>query len=133
VYQTEITIEVSFSRQEKTEYQKIENSARDFYVDFRDVKGDKITKHYLKLTQKLAPLRVACAGGKYPLPSSVGEVGDAGVGDSLACDDEAEGGVSTKKAARGSSVNFSDFVFTSKLNVLIAELEKIRDTDPSCE
>lgn len=58
------------------------------------------------------PLRVACAGGKYPLPESVGEK----------CEDN------DKKMK---PVKFSNFAFTSKLRVLLKELERIRDSDPS--
>lgn len=115
----------------------METFARDFYVDLRRVKGNEITKYYLKLTQKLMPLRVACAGGKYPLPSSFDEVvgdpdGDDGLGASDD-EDEADGEGSAKRVSRKSSVKFSDFAFTSKLKVMIAELEKIRDKDSSCK
>lgn len=58
------------------------------------------------------PLRVACAGGKYPLPESVGEM----------CEDNHK---------KMKPVEFSNFAFTAKLQVLIKELERIRDSDPS--
>jgi len=104
---------------EKTEYSKIETEVHDFYVDFRDRKGREITRNYLMLTQKLLPLRVACSGGQYPLPSSV---------DEKVVEDESVG---TK--AKRKQVEYSTFEFTSKLKVLIKQLDNIRNSDPSSE
>jgi hypothetical protein len=103
----------------------MEKQAQDFYVDFRARHFQNITKHFLKLSQKLTPLRVACSGGKYPISG---------------CDDDDNGDVTeaddldqTTQKKKKKVVKYSDFAFTSKFIVLLAELERIRDDDPSCK
>ena len=106
-FQTERSINISFSAAEEKEYRKIETSARDFYVDFRRGNRGEVTKHHFMLRQKLGPLFVACSGGYHPLPNG-SSVEDEEVEDSS-----------------------YDFEFTSKFQVLIEELAKTRDSDPS--
>lgn len=113
-------MKVQFTEDEKTEYLKLETAARDFYSRFRENRAHEITKSYLKISSKLIPLRVACAGGRYPIDAP--ELGNDN-------DDEHEE-VQEKKSG-GKSTQYSTFVFKSKFKVLLAALEKIRDEDPS--
>jgi hypothetical protein len=89
-------------------------------MEFKLSKGHELSKHYLALSQKLTPMRVACAGGKIPL----NETGEA---------DESEGvdedGELPKKAKK--EKKYSDFGFRSKLDSLVAELELIRTSSPN--
>eukprot|EP00429_Kryptoperidinium_foliaceum_P043107 CAMPEP_0176102834 /NCGR_PEP_ID=MMETSP0120_2-20121206/51588_1 /TAXON_ID=160619 /ORGANISM="Kryptoperidinium foliaceum, Strain CCMP 1326" /LENGTH=1287 /DNA_ID=CAMNT_0017436909 /DNA_START=94 /DNA_END=3957 /DNA_ORIENTATION=- len=116
---TERSIDVTFAESEKLEYANLEKSAHDFYVSFRRKIGRDITKHYLKIMTKILPLRVACAGGKYPIPEESEKI------------EEGEDGTADEETKVKAPKKYSSFVFTSKLKVLVAELEKIRDTDPS--
>ena len=104
---------MKFSAAEKVEYQKLESAAKHYYVNLRRKEEGQINRHYLKLIQKLMPQRVACAGGKYPLPESLPE-------------HSGKRGDGVKK-----QIQYSQFAFTSKLNTLVAELKKIRDSDPA--
>ena len=76
-----------------------------------------MSKHFLRVSQKLMPLRVASAGGKYPIVAA-------------ATDKDDEGDDDTKKPA---AKEYSEFEFTSKFRVLLEELETIRDTENTCE
>ena len=96
----------------------LEKKARKYYVSFKN-NGGQIGKHYLKLTQMLVPLRVACAGGKVPLD-------DGSHTDGSGDDDEPQ---TRKKKVQ----KFSDFVFQSKLQALIKELESVRTKDKTGE
>jgi hypothetical protein len=102
------------------EYQKIERAALDFYIGFKSSHGSKLSSHFLKISQKLTPMRVACSGGKYPLDDTE----DVDNGD----DDEAE----TKKQKK-KVVKYSDFVFKSKFEKLLVELKRNRDEDHTCK
>ena len=113
---------VEFSDEEKTEYQNLEKEAKEFYINFRAIHGADITKHYLKISSKLMPLRVACAGGKYPIntapqPEQV--------------DDDMADEETTKQKSIKRPKEYSKFIFESKFQYLIEELEEIRDEDPS--
>ena len=77
-----------------------------------------MSKNYLVLSQKLTPQRVACAGGHPPLNTEAGDV-------------EEDGNEGETKPQKKSEVKLSDFCFTSKLNNLIEELKRARDSDPS--
>jgi hypothetical protein len=105
----------------------MEKEIQQFYVDFRSRHLADLSRHYLKLSQKLTPLRVACSGGSYPLP---GVDDDEGLEDSVE-DGENQSRATTKKQKK--IVRYSDFAFTSKFKVLLSELERIRDKDPSCK
>jgi hypothetical protein len=120
-------MKVIFSPSEKAEYARMETAAREFYVDFRSRHLTDLSRHFLKLSQKLTPLRVACSGGNYPL-SSVDVDGDA---EGPIKDGDEQSKCSTKK--QKTIVKYSEFAFTSKFKVLLSELEQIRDKDPSCE
>ena len=115
-------MKIKFSDEEKTEYQNLEKAARDFYINFRASHYAEITKHYLKISSKLMPLRVACAGGKYPINTAPQS---EPVDDNMA-DDE-----TTKQKSIKRPKEYSKFIFESKFQYLIEELEKIRDEDPS--
>ena len=77
----------------------------------------QIGNNYLKLTQKLIPLRIACAGGRVPLDEDAADVPADGD------DDE------PKKKRMKTEPRFSDFAFTAKAKALVSELESIRAKD----
>jgi SNF2 family DNA or RNA helicase len=115
----ERSIEVDLSAEEKNEYDKLNNDAKSFYVDFKAAHGERLSSHYLKLSQKLTPMRVACSGGFIPL-------NDAAVDeDQEEYDNEGDDAPHKKK------ITYSDFAFTSKFKMLLSELERIRDEDPT--
>ncbi|KAL3909932.1 MAG: hypothetical protein SGARI_002360 [Bacillariaceae sp.] len=66
---TKRTIEVAFSAVEKQEFGKLEKAAQDFYLEFRRRHVLDMSKHFLKVNAKLQPMRIASAGGKYPIGS----------------------------------------------------------------
>lgn len=121
------TIEIGFSPSEKEEFGRLEKAAQDFYLEFRRRHIKDMSRHFLKVSSKLMPLRVASAGGRYPLPGSSSP--------SIEDDDDEErdrdevGGGGRKKSPR-IPVKYSDFVFESKAKVLVAELKTIRDNEP---
>jgi hypothetical protein len=115
-------VKIKFKVQETTEYQNLEKAARDFYINFRATHGADITKHYLKISSKLTPLRVACAGGKYPINNAP---------QPESADDDMSEDEATKKRTTKRPKEYSKFVFESKFQYLIGALEKIRDEDPS--
>lgn len=121
---TERSIEIDLdSEKEKNLYKSLDKDARDFYINFKRANVSDISMHYLKLSQKLTPMRVACAGGPYP----------------LICDDdddeEEEGGVEDngkqKRRKKKKDVPYSSVAFQSKFKVLISELIRCRDEDAS--
>ena len=73
IVQSERIVEVRFSREDAKEYKKLEKATRDGYLRFKST-TKKVGTGFLKLSQMLLPLRVACAGGKSPLPSDCGNV-----------------------------------------------------------
>ena len=60
-------LEVEFTDEEKKEYKALDDAAREFYVGFKASKGHELSKHFLLLSQKLTPLRIAASGGQIPL------------------------------------------------------------------
>lgn len=125
--QTERVIAVYFSDEERSEYEEMETKACRFYADFKKTRGHEITKHYLRLLQKLTPMRIACSGGHVPLEDEAAV--DLATGeDPLDTTDENLDG-KTKKSRK--HVKFSDFAFSSKFHALLRELKRIRETDPS--
>ena len=115
-------MKIKFSDEEKTEYQNLEKAARDFYINFRASHYAEITKHYLKISSKLMPLRVACAGGKYPINTAP---------QPEQADDDMADEETTKQKSIKRPKEYSKFIFESKFQCLIEELEEIRDEDPS--
>jgi len=113
---TERVITVKFSTQEKKEYATLEESARTYYENFVS-SGKDIGRNYLRLTRKIEPMRVACAGGRIPLE-------DTGAEDA---DDDASNSDMPKKVKKVQK--FSAFAFESKLKTLIGELRKVRTND----
>ena len=83
-------------------------------MNFRAQHQKKMSTHFLKISSKLTPLRIACSGGRYPLDS---------------CKPEEDGMDRPRNVVR----KYSNFVFESKFKVLLAKLEKIRDTEPDCK
>ena len=64
---TEHSIEIVFSTSEKKEHGILNTDAKDFHVDFKAAHVHNLSSHYLKLSQKLTPLCMACSGGFFPL------------------------------------------------------------------
>ena len=117
----ERTIEVTLSSDEKKEYGSLDNTAKSFYLNFRESHRDDLSKYYLKLSQKLTPMRVASSGGFFPLTDEVNEENESDDDDVV--DDGA------KRRGGKNEVKYSDFAFTSKFKVLLSELGRIRDED----
>jgi hypothetical protein len=111
---------VKFADADKKEYDALETSARERYIEFKLSKGHELSKHYLALSQKLTPMRVACAGGNIPL----NETGEADENEEV--DEDAELPKKAKKEKK-----YSEFGFRSKLDSLVAELELIRTGSPN--
>ena len=147
---TQRNVVIEFSKEDKAEYKKLEKAAQDFYRDFRNSHSNLHGKFCLKLTQKLTPMRVACAGGKIPLEAPASE--DAKEEEAASDDTEMKGEEATKAAAakdkeggdddssetegtprkrEKKEVIYSDFAFTAKVKTLIEELSAARDKDPS--
>jgi len=104
----------------------MESEAQDFYKRFN---GD-IAKNYLKLTQKLSPLRIACAGGHVPIddgdPAGEGDPEEE-QNDGDGAEEADEKGTTPKKRKKEQA--YSKFAFTSKLRALVNELENVRTKD----
>jgi hypothetical protein len=111
---------VKFSEGDQKEYKAVETSAQEHYQEFKLSKGHEMSKHYLALSQKLTPMRLACAGGKIPL----NETGEADENEEVDEDGDVPKKVKTEK-------KFSDFAFRSKLDALVVELELIRTSSPN--
>jgi hypothetical protein len=116
------------SADEQSEYDNLEKTALDFYTKFRAQHEKDLSKYYLKLSQKLTPMRVACSGGTYPL-EDINEEEDT---DNDASDEEMDD-EPRKDRKKKKEVKYSDYAFTSKFKVLLSELERIRDEDPTCK
>lgn len=133
---------MTFSDAERAEYEKLEATALSFYTNFRMGHRHELQKHYLKLLRHLIPLRVACAGGPVPLVEDEGE-GEGKKGtpkhktrggdtDEDDCDEDDEDVEQIPKAKKQRKPQvYSEFAFTSKLELLIQELQRIRDEDPT--
>jgi SNF2 family DNA or RNA helicase len=124
------TIEVTFSAVEKKEFEKLEKSAQSFYLDFRRRHIADMSKHFLKVSAKLLPLRVASSGGKYPISEANSDAHDDADSDGDDSDDDIEAAPAARKKRSSAPVKYSDFVFKSKATLLLAELKKIRDEEP---
>lgn len=115
---SERSVEISLPDDERQEYDKLEQSAKDFYLRLKKTHGNKISSHYLVLSLKLNPQRVACSGGHPPLnPEVEGDEGD-------------DGKELKFRGKKRSKVKYSDFCFTGKVKVLIEELKKAKIKDP---
>ena len=138
-------MEVEFSEEEKEDYNALDKSARDFYTNFKEEQGHKLSSHYLLLTQKLVPLRIAASGGHVPLedeeekkPAAKAE-GAENQEDEVDDDDDSEDDddddseeeeeVAPKKKRAKKEKRFSEFAYSSKLNALVEELNRARDED----
>lgn len=111
---------MKFDDADKKEYLALDNAARKRYKEFKLSKGHELSKHYLALSQKLTPMRIACAGGKILLNETEEADENKGV------DEEDDLPKKAKKEKK-----YSDFVFRSKLDSLVAELELIRTSSPN--
>lgn len=99
------------------EYDALEAAAKMFYESFKDANASELSKHFLKLSQKLIPMRIACSGGKVPLMEDNENLDTDN-------DDDDEADAKKKKVQK-----FTDFAFTSKLQTLIKELKNVREKD----
>jgi hypothetical protein len=111
---------VKFFDGDQKEYKAVETAAQEHYKEFKMSKGHELSKHYLALSQKLTPMRVACAGGKIPLNET------AEADENALADEDGDVPKNVKKEKK-----FSDFAFRSKLDALVAELELIRTSSPN--
>jgi hypothetical protein len=128
VLQAERTVEVEFNDEEKVEYTALDTAARDFYTSFKGQHGNTLSKHYLLLTQKLMPLRVAASGGRIPLDDEEEEK-SSDTDKEVDIDSDDEESVAPKKKRAKKEKRYSEFAYTSKLKALVAELESARDED----
>ena len=118
---TERSVEVAFTREERAEYTLLEESALAFYTSFKARYPKKVGRAFLKLSAKLKPIRIACAGGRIPLDEPDDKDG--------AQEDEDEEEADKKKRKE---IKYSKFVFKSKFNKLIALLKDARQ-DPTAK
>jgi len=125
---TERVIEVEFDATEKVQYAALENLARGFYTTFKASHASKLSKYFLVLSSKLTPMRIACAGGPYPIENY--DADDDNDGDE---DDEEDAATPPKKNKVIKPTKFSDFAFRSKLKTLIAELKRTREADSTAK
>ena len=136
---------IDFSPEDRKEYKQLEEKAQEFYSSFNRAKA---SKSWLKLSTRLIPLRIACAGGHVPLNSDAArnEVDDGDVDsdeekdfraeDSQSHEDKDESDseeekVKAKKTKK--AVQLSEYAYKSKLERLIKELVAVREEDPTCE
>ena len=131
---TDRNVVIDFSKQDKKEYDLLEKQALYWYTQFRKSETKSHGKHFLKLTQKLTPMRIACAGGNIPIDDT--ETNEGGDEDDSATEDTSDennddenAGVTGKKKRK--EVVYSDFAFQSKMKKLIEELALAREQDPS--
>jgi hypothetical protein len=111
---------VKFDDADKKEYEALETAARERYTEFKLSNGQELSKHYLALSQKLTPMRVACAGGNIPL----NERGEADENEGVHEDGDLPKKIKKEK-------KYSAFAFRTKLDSLVAELELIRTSSPN--
>lgn len=112
---------------EKEEFDIIEKKAKQFYLSFRAQHASTMSKYFLKVSQKLTPLRVACSGGKYPLEDE-DKINDH---DTDMEDNDSDDEDQKKKKKKPAVKIYSEFAFKSKFRFLLQELESIRDNDVS--
>ena len=121
-------MEVEFTDEEEREYVALDDAARVFYLNFKANRGKELSKHYLLLTQKLMPLRIAAAGGRIPLENEDGDNHSVESNDAEEKEDSSTETPKKKKAKKAQL--FSELVFESKFNALL-ELKRARDEDPN--
>jgi hypothetical protein len=111
---------IDFGTEEALEYKQLEKEALTFYEGFKAANWKTISSHYLKLTQRLVPLRIACSGGQIPL------VDDSEDHSEYECE-------AVKPKKKKQPQIFSEFSFQSKFAALMDELKRIRDDEPDCK
>jgi SNF2 family DNA or RNA helicase len=111
---TEISIEIDLPEAESREYDLLDIEAKEFYVEFKARNRQTLFSLYLKFSQKLTHMRVACSGGCVPWGNANPE------------EDDEDRSVVQKK-----EIKYSDFHFTAKFNALIQMLERAKDEDPT--
>jgi SNF2 family DNA or RNA helicase len=125
---SERVLECQFSRKESEEFNKLEREAQAFYLNFRWKHAKDMSKHFLKVSSKLIKLRIACAGGRYPLDDASQVIDE----EATEADETKEATTETKKATK-SKTNYSEFVFESKFKVLLQQLKIMRDEEPDAK
>lgn len=123
---SERIVEVNISDTEEKEYTALDDKARKFYVTFKAAHRHDLSSYYLKLSQKLTPMRIACSGGFVPQEETANN--DQGDGKDDVGEDENK---PSKKSRHKKQIKYGDFAFTSKFKALLTELERIRDEDPT--
>jgi hypothetical protein len=156
--QTQHVVTVPFAAEDQEEYDTLEAGVQTWYQSFKKNNAKNIGRHYLRLSQKLLPLRIACTGGPVPIESerdeddkddddddekvSGDEDDDANEekeeaeekvddDDNMHADEEDEAKSKKEKKKPKKPQAFSKHAFTSKLDKLIEELKKARDEDPT--
>jgi len=119
---------VKFTAKEKEEFEKIEKATQDWYIRFRSANEKSMSKHFLKIASKLTAMRIACAGGKYPIHSYEYNAEDEIKNDAKIEDNDMDIDDNGKK--KTSQPLQSKFVFKSKFKSLLKQLIKIRDRHP---
>jgi SNF2 family DNA or RNA helicase len=121
---TERNLMVKLSSDEKKAYNKMEKESQKWYLNYRSRHRHDMSKHYLTVSSRLITLRDAMSGGKY----------NAGTTPTAADTDVTEndaGEIDEEKPRRKAETVLSDFAFTSKLKVLLKELERTKNADPT--
>lgn len=116
---TERDLMVKLSPEEKRVYYKMEKTEQDWYLNYRSRHKHDMSKHYLTVSSRLTALRDACSGGKYNTGATV-----------VPTDDHDTDDMDEKPRKKAETV-LSAFSFTSKLKVLLEELERTKNVDPS--
>lgn len=107
ILKTERSVIVPFCSIDKAQYKVLEVQSRSNYASALTQYKGKVNKHYLAFKQLLTPLQIACAGGLvYPTEQR---------------DEHSAEDLTTTPA----------HTFTSKFSILIDELTKIRQNDPT--
>lgn len=117
---------VEFSEKEKEEYATLDNATLAFYKGFKSEHGHQLSKFYLRLTQKLTPVRIAASGGRVPLDEDK-------EGEDLEESHVEDESAAPKKKKAKKEQRFSEFAYKSKINALMSELISARDKDPNCK
>ena len=106
---------IKFTPAEKKAFETIQKQAQDWYIAFRSENRKEISKHFLKISSKLTPLRIACSGGKCPSRSEEVNIDDLNVGTDT----------TNIVAGGGGNAAYSNFVFQSKFKSLLKKLKKL--------
>jgi hypothetical protein len=145
IIKTQHVVTVPFSAEDQEEYDTLETSVKIWYQSFKKKNAKNIGRHYLLLSQKLLPLRIACTGGHVPIENESddddeddddddeedkvdddddddGKDGEDEEKDDTMDTDDQEESKSRKEKKKPQAI--SKYAFTSKLDKLIEELAR---------